>query len=95
MFPKVPFLALTATATPQVRRDICNSLKLRNPSMTCSSFDRPNLFLAVDSKRDSTGDDIRHLAIKDGSNYRFDGATIIYCPTKKETESVTQTLESM
>jgi superfamily II DNA helicase RecQ len=89
----VPFLALTATATPQVRRDICKSLKLKNPCMTCSSFDRPNLFLSVDLKRESMGDDMMHLAIRDGFDYKFDGPTIIYCPTKKDTESVTRTLE--
>ncbi|XP_065340457.1 bifunctional 3'-5' exonuclease/ATP-dependent helicase WRN-like [Cloeon dipterum] len=95
IFPKVPFLALTATATPQIRRDICLSLKLRDPSMVCSGFDRPNLFLAVDLKSGNIADDMKSLAIKEGSNYRFDGSTIIYCPTKKETEAVTQALEMM
>ena len=38
--PKVPILALTATATPPVRKDICNSLKLKNPLETSTSFDR-------------------------------------------------------
>ena len=37
---QVPFLALTATATPPVRRDICSSLHLRNPLETYTSFDR-------------------------------------------------------
>jgi superfamily II DNA helicase RecQ len=40
------------------------------------------------------GDDMMQLAIRDGCDYKFDGPTIIYCPTKKETESVTRTLES-
>ena len=37
---QVPLMALTATATPAVRRDICHSLKLHNPLVTCTSFDR-------------------------------------------------------
>ena len=38
--PSVPILALTATATPPVRTDICSSLKLNNPVQTTTSFDR-------------------------------------------------------
>ena len=38
--PHVPFLALTATATPTVQKDICTSLKLNNPLLTCTNFDR-------------------------------------------------------
>ena len=33
-------MALTATATVEVRRDICRSLKLRSPTITCTGFDR-------------------------------------------------------
>jgi werner syndrome ATP-dependent helicase len=95
MFPDVPILALTATATPQVRRDICKSLKLKNPSMILSSFDRPNLFLSVDFKKNSMMDDMMGLFNIENSNLKIDGATIIYCPTKKETEAVTNTLKGM
>ena len=38
--PHVPFLALTATATPLVQKDTCTSLRLKNPLLTCTSFDR-------------------------------------------------------
>ena len=38
--PHVPFLALTATATPLVQKDICTSLRLNNPLLTCTNFDR-------------------------------------------------------
>lgn len=37
---KVPIVALTATATPVVRRDICQSLKLKNAAFVCTGFDR-------------------------------------------------------
>ena len=40
---KVPVIALTATATPQVKEDIVNNLGLRNPAIFISSFNRPNL----------------------------------------------------
>lgn len=48
--PNVPILALTATATLQVRDDICRQLKMRQPQLIRSGFDRPNLELIVRSK---------------------------------------------
>jgi ATP-dependent DNA helicase RecQ len=42
-----PVLALTATATPRVRKDILESLRLREPVVVVRSFDRPNLGWAV------------------------------------------------
>ena len=47
---KVPLLALTATATPKVRRDIIQSLQLRNPKLSIHSFDRDNLQISVHRK---------------------------------------------
>ena len=47
VFPGVPILALTATATPTVQQDICSCLKLKNVQVTRTSFDRPNLYLEV------------------------------------------------
>ena len=38
--PHVQFLALTATATPPVQKDICTSLRLNDPLLTCTNFDR-------------------------------------------------------
>ncbi|XP_033762110.1 Werner syndrome ATP-dependent helicase-like [Pecten maximus] len=93
-FPKVPIMALTATATPEVRRDICKSLNLRNPLMVCTGFDRPNLFFSVSSKT-SQLEDIRSKMTKKDSRYEFDGPTIIYCPTKRTTMDVAQCLSGM
>ena len=42
-FPKVPFLALTATATKRVQTDICTNLALENPQFFTKSFTRENL----------------------------------------------------
>ena len=39
-------MALTATATPEVVRDICKSLRLSNPVVTCTGFDRLVLCLS-------------------------------------------------
>lgn len=80
-FAHVPFLALTATATPGVREDIVKALKLQNVVLTCTSFDRPNLFLKV-KRKGIMEDDLKEELLRDGS------ATIVYCPTRKATEEV-------
>lgn len=47
ILPGVPLIALTATADPAIRRDILNQLSIEEESVFQSSFDRPNLHLAV------------------------------------------------
>ncbi|XP_050536750.1 bifunctional 3'-5' exonuclease/ATP-dependent helicase WRN-like isoform X2 [Daktulosphaira vitifoliae] len=94
MLPDVPFLALTATATPMVRQDICNSLNLKNPKYVCTGFDRKNLYFEVFLKTKSIFSDLSKLLKKDGLKIYFDGATIIYCPTKKQAEAVATELTS-
>ena len=63
-------MALTATATPVVRNDICNNLKLKNPLITCTGFDRPNLFLEVRKKSSSVIDDLTPLVVESFENGR-------------------------
>lgn len=43
VFPKIPFVALTASATPEVQQDILNCLGLENPQIFTQSFSRDNL----------------------------------------------------
>ncbi|XP_033114141.1 Werner syndrome ATP-dependent helicase homolog [Anneissia japonica] len=88
ILPKVPMIALTATATPEVRKDICKSLRLQSPLVTCTSFDRTNLYIEVRPKTNA-GEDLMAL-MKESSRFHheFDGPTIVYCPTKKSTENV-------
>ena len=52
-FPAVPIVALTATATEQVRRDIINQLGLGQAQVFISSFNRANLNYTVQPKRNS------------------------------------------
>ncbi len=51
-WPKVPRLALTATATPETRQDILERLRLKDAQVFVSGFDRPNLFYEVVHKAD-------------------------------------------
>ncbi|XP_048877228.1 Werner syndrome ATP-dependent helicase homolog isoform X2 [Brienomyrus brachyistius] len=91
----VPILALTATASPSVRDDIVKSLKLVDPVVTCTSFDRPNIFLGVRRKSGDILQDLKQFLIKKnglGGDYEFDGSAIVYCPSRKEAERVSSEL---
>ncbi|XP_058268435.1 bifunctional 3'-5' exonuclease/ATP-dependent helicase WRN isoform X2 [Hemibagrus wyckioides] len=91
--PDVPIVALTATASPSIRDDIVNSLHLVTPQVTCTSFDRPNLYLDVNRKSGDIIQDLKSFLVKKkGGDYEFEGSAIVYCPSKKEAERVTSAL---
>lgn len=95
-FPKIPILAVTATATKTVREDICTSLGLRSPEITITSFDRPNLYLEVKNKVKGIVENLTPFLVKESyGRYTTDGPTIVYCPTKKSTEEVYQALAGL
>jgi len=80
-------LALTATATPEVRRDIADALELRDPRVFVAGFDRPNLFievLRVSGDKDKLG---RLLAVARGG-----GPGIVYAATRKNVEKIVSAL---
>ncbi|MDD3190151.1 MAG: DNA helicase RecQ [Candidatus Pacebacteria bacterium] len=86
LFPKVPLIALTATATDKVREDIINQLELQEAKIFISSFNRENLHLSVVEKKNAFP---KLLDILD--KYR-DESSIIYCFSRKETEKIAEKL---
>ena len=87
-FPDVPFMALTATATGRVREDIITHLQLREPKCYVASFNRPNLTYRVIAKNkpyDQLLDFLRGRPKESG---------IVYCLSRKATESVAQRLNT-
>jgi RecQ family ATP-dependent DNA helicase len=88
--PEVPILALTATASNKVQKDIIKSLKLIEPLVIKSSFDRPNLHIHVHRKSKDIYDDISDLVKK----YRKE-FIIIYAKTRDNTEKISDIINNM
>ncbi|OXB74961.1 UNVERIFIED_CONTAM: hypothetical protein H355_013301 [Colinus virginianus] len=63
---QVPIVALTATASPSIREDIVSCLNLKNPQITCTSFDRPNLYLEVGRQSGNILRDLKQFLIRKG-----------------------------
>ncbi len=82
-------IALTATATPQVRSDIATFLKLRSPKSHVTGFDRPNLRYAA---RFFRNDGEKDEALLQGLPLAR-GTGIIYCATRKTVEELAALLE--
>ena len=85
-FPGVPVQALTATATPRVRQDIADQLGLESPRILVGCFDRPNLTYRVTPKVDETAQ------IAEAIQRYPDEASIVYCLSRKNTETVAAAL---
>jgi ATP-dependent DNA helicase RecQ len=87
-FPGVPFIALTATATPRVREDIVGQLRLREPQVFISSFNRPNLSYRVIPKSKP------ERQVWEFAAARPQDAGIVYCQSRKSTEALAAVLRS-
>jgi ATP-dependent DNA helicase RecQ len=82
ILPKVPIMALTATATERVRGDILQQLKLREPQCYVASFDRPNLTYKVVPKSSP------YDQLLDFLGSRPNESGIVYCASRKSADSV-------
>ncbi len=86
-FPDVPTVALTATADKLTRHDIATRLGMNDPAVFISSFNRPNLSLQVLPGTNRLPQIIRLLQMKP------DTSGIIYCLSRKSTESLAAKLQ--
>jgi ATP-dependent DNA helicase RecQ len=86
--PGIPFLALTATATLRVREDIVRLLQLRSPGCYAASFNRPNLTYRVVAKSKAAEQ------VCEWIHGRGEESGIVYCASRKATESLAQKLRA-
>lgn len=83
--PKVPILALTATATNEVARDIVDKLKMTNLHIFRKSFVRKNLSYVVRQTSDKLGQIVHILSATSGS-------AIVYVRSRKKTKLISDEL---
>lgn len=84
-----PVIALTATATPDVRVDIVNALGLRDPFTLVTGFDRPNLHYGVfKATPNEKIDHVLRLVRK------VDGPAIVYAGTRDTVDTITNVLQN-
>ncbi len=84
-YPRVPVLALTATATPRVVEDIMDKLRFKKRNVFKSSFERRNLAYRVYKESDKTSRVLRLLANSKGSS-------IVYVRNRKKTRELADIL---
>ena len=80
--PRPLIAAFTATATPEVRRDICHRLEMLSAKIVVSGFDRPNLHFAVERTQDKDRSLLEFLA-----KHKHQ-CGVIYCATRQRVEQV-------
>lgn len=87
--PKRPVVsAFTATATRQVKGDIARILRLNNPYICVTGFDRSNLYFDVKTSKHKDRDTLDFVLSHKGES------GIIYCSTRKNVDKVYQMLKS-
>jgi len=82
LFPRVPRIALTATADKRTREEIVQRLHLENAERFLSSFDRPNIFYRIVAKDQPRKQLLGFLAERRGD------AGIVYCMSRKKVEEL-------
>lgn len=92
MLPKRPIVsAFTATATEQVKQDICNILQLQQPKVVVTGFDRPNLYFRVLPRKGGRETD---NAVLNYINNHDTESGIVYCATRKNVDKVYEILKA-
>ncbi|RXN21309.1 Bloom syndrome -like protein [Labeo rohita] len=90
MFPNIPIMALTATATPRVQKDILNQLAMTRPQVFTMSFNRHNLKYSVLPKRPKKVDEECIQWIK---KYYPRDSGIVYCLSRNDCDTLADSLQ--
>jgi len=84
--PNLKFLALTASATPEVQQDICTQLKFKEVNTFKKSFARPNLLYSV-----VEADSRIHKLIEIVQKVK--GSAIVYCKSRRRCQEIAELLQ--
>lgn len=90
-FPKIPRMALTATADDITRKDIANRLNIENAHTFISSFDRPNIHYSIGIKDNPRHQLLDFIRSKHASGQTHDSG-IVYCMSRKKVEDTAEFL---
>ncbi|HRO41499.1 MAG TPA: ATP-dependent DNA helicase RecQ [Flavipsychrobacter sp.] len=88
IFRDVPMLALTATATEEVREDISKQLGFRTFQIFKQSFRRNNIFYEIKYSDNKTGDTVNKLK-------QINESAIVYCRSRRQTEALAKHLSEL
>lgn len=89
--PQIPIIALTATATPRVQRDILENLEMLDAVVFRTSFNRPNLYYQITPKRSQQAtlkEIVQYIRSRPGQS------GIVYCHSRRRVEEVASTLQA-
>lgn len=86
LFPRIPVIALTATATPKVRQDIALQLKFSDYDAFVGGFDRPNLRYFIRPKQEAFSQIVAYIEDHPGAS------GIVYCHSRAGAESIAEQL---
>jgi RecQ family ATP-dependent DNA helicase len=87
IFPEIPIIALTATATKRVKQDILTNLGIQNAKQYQASFNRPNLQYFIIPKRSTD-------QVVDYAKRHIGESGIVYCQSRETVDSLTEILQS-
>ncbi len=87
LFPDASVHAFTATATPRVRKDIIEQLRLKDPALLVGDFFRPNLRYRVERRGDAFEDALKIIRAHPGA------AGIIYCIRRADVDELAADLK--
>lgn len=88
VFPTIPVLALTASATPEVQKDICEKLLFKNEKVFAKSFSRPNISYLIRLTENKSSHLLKVLA-------NIPGSSIVYVRNRRKTMEIAQELNKL
>ena len=91
-YPQIPIIALTATATPSVQQDILQQLRLRQPNIHHTSFNRTNIHYEIQLKAKRAYHQLPYHQLLQKIRQQS-GAGIVYCSTQKKVNNIALRLQ--